>query len=149
MLDHVTTPTSKLMPPTLQTMAPGAYDMREKVTNPLVDRRCSRGARRLTSMTRTKALRSLRARLTDRYGENKARETGITLTARFRCQDQARDFADLVKVAGGEVWECRKVGRMGRATGALTWRVEFTVGTAADQYLAGRVDLRTMQGWPA
>ena len=86
------------------------------------------------------ALRQLRASAINRYGENKITESGIWLCIRFRTEDSARRYAELVEQAKGTVDQCRKIGRQGRDASALTWSVVFTVGIAEDQYIAGRVD---------
>jgi hypothetical protein len=98
----------------------------------------------LSSMTpeQLAALRNLRARCRNRYGESKVAEAGIFLTCRFRGKEDARTFGHLIQQAGGEVFEIRKQAKA-RYVGDLTWLVAFTVGIDADLYLAGRVDLAT------
>ncbi len=96
-----------------------------------------------------KLVQKLKARMTTRDGVLKCRADGIWLTCRFRTEDGAREFAELVRAdPQAVVAECRKTRRPTQ-TGDLAWRVTFTVSIAADQYLTGDIDLRTMKAWEA
>ena len=83
-------------------------------------------------------LQRIKARTINRYGESKVREDGIFLTCRFRGENDARTFAELVRSSHPEAYvaECRKT-RKAQFTGDLTWLVTFTITTDADRYLQG------------
>ena len=111
----------------------------------------------MTDLTKTtkEALKSLRSRSADRYGEKKLHEDGIFLSIRFRTENQMNGYARLVRQVGGFVLEQRKTGTA-RHHGDLTCILVFTLhqtraagdlmdwGVDGDRYLQGHINLREL-----
>jgi hypothetical protein len=97
------------------------------------------------------AIAELRKIARGSHGLRSITERGIALLYRGRYESSAAKVAELVAQAGGDVWSKRKVGKtvVSNYTATRTWRVEFTVGTAEDSYIASRIDKREMLAWLA
>lgn len=86
------------------------------------------------------ALRQLKARGTDRYGENKITTGHRGLVVRFRYAGSLREFADLVRQAGGAVLGTAKLDKTTHKHGACNnpLVLTFTVPrNGAQDYLLG------------
>lgn len=100
--------------------------------------------------TKLETLKTLRAKV-----RGKVRETGITLTATYRTRDTARHVLAMARELGDSTadlrvgsarrrsYTCPTTGK--RWTDGAKWSditVELSIGIVADQYLAGRINLR-------
>ena len=94
------------------------------------------------------ALRQLKARGTDRYGDNKIKQgQDGRLFAQFRYAGSRRDFAELVRQAGGEVLALASAGKTRNVDGACNnpLFLTFTVSDIAADYLMGRCNLAAVK----